>query len=89
MSARAAPRLADRLTAAHRRGFHGRQSEVALFRAALAGDAAPFAVLYVHGIGGVGKSTLLSEYGGSPFRRAGPWSSSTAVSSIPLRVGSC
>ncbi|WP_128379038.1 AAA family ATPase [Streptomyces cavernae] len=45
---------------AHRRKrvFVGRQEELALFRAAI-GDGGHAAVLYIHGPGGVGKSTLL------------------------------
>lgn len=54
------PRLADRLAAARR--FVGRATEMALFQAALAADAPPFAVLFLHGPGGVGKSSLLRQY---------------------------
>lgn len=53
-------RLADRLAAARR--FVGRAAELELFRAALAADAPPFAVLFLYGPGGVGKSSLLREY---------------------------
>ncbi|HWQ37569.1 MAG TPA: ATP-binding protein [Burkholderiales bacterium] len=55
-------RIADRLEAARRSRFVGRELELALFRAALLGEHAPFAVLHIHGPGGVGKSTLLREY---------------------------
>ncbi|MFJ8470157.1 ATP-binding protein [Streptomyces swartbergensis] len=55
-------RLGSRLGAARDRAFVGRAAETALFRAMLAGepDAAP--VLFVHGPGGIGKSTLLRRF---------------------------
>jgi hypothetical protein len=53
--------LADRLTAARRGAFVGRRAERALFAAALAGDGDPFAVLYIYGPGGIGKSALLHQ----------------------------
>ncbi len=56
---RAAPGAAR--AARHGRRFYGREDELASFRAALAQNAS-LAVLYVHGIGGVGKSALLREY---------------------------
>jgi hypothetical protein len=56
-------RLADRLIAARRRRFVGRSEELARFQSALVADELPFQLLYVHGPGGVGKTTLLSEYG--------------------------
>jgi AAA ATPase domain len=56
------PRLADRLAAARRRRFVGREAELALFGSALAGPEPPFALLYVHGPGGVGKTLLLGEF---------------------------
>jgi hypothetical protein len=56
-------RLSDRLTAARRRRFVGRSEELARFQSALAAAELPFQLLYVHGPGGVGKTTLLSEYG--------------------------
>ena len=37
-------------------------AEIELFRAALLAAEPPFAVLHVHGPGGVGKTTLLREY---------------------------
>ncbi|MGH2535404.1 MAG: ATP-binding protein [Thermomicrobiales bacterium] len=57
-----APRLADRLAAARRGRFVGRQDEIEAFRAALLADEPPFAVLHLYGPGGVGKTTLLREY---------------------------
>lgn len=51
--------LAARLTAARRRAFVGRRAEVDLFREALATDVPSFAVLHVHGPGGIGKTALL------------------------------
>ena len=53
----AGPGLARRLEAARARAFVGREPELAAFRAALSGDS-PVAVLWVHGPGGIGKSTL-------------------------------
>ncbi|WP_347814114.1 ATP-binding protein [Actinomadura sp. 7K507] len=51
--------VGDRLRLARRRRFVGRAGEIELFRGALAdGD---FAVLFLHGPGGVGKSALLAE----------------------------
>src|SRR3712207_3068374 len=57
-----AMRLADRLSAARRRQFVGRDSERALFQAALEAPELPFYVLYIFGPGGVGKTTLLGEF---------------------------
>jgi hypothetical protein len=53
--------LADRLAAARARAFVGRAAEIELFRQALSGPDPPFSVLWFHGPGGVGKSTLLSR----------------------------
>ena len=55
--------LADRLSAARRRHFVGRQQERELLQAALAAADLPFHVLYLFGPGGVGKSSLLREFG--------------------------
>jgi hypothetical protein len=57
-----AARLGARLASARRRSFVGRSDELALFADALAEDEPPFAVLHVYGPGGVGKSSLLSEF---------------------------
>ncbi|MCX4993516.1 ATP-binding protein [Streptomyces sp. NBC_00568] len=51
--------LGDSLAAGRERAFVGRQTEIALFRAALAGDPAASPVHYLHGPGGIGKSMLL------------------------------
>jgi hypothetical protein len=56
-------RLADRLSAARQRRFSGRAPELELFRSALGAPELPFVVLYIHGPGGIGKTTLLAEYG--------------------------
>jgi hypothetical protein len=56
------PRLGDRLAGARRRRFVGRAAELALFASALAAPEPPFALLYVHGPGGVGKTVLLGEF---------------------------
>ncbi len=55
-------RLADRLSAARRRRFVGRAAELALWKAALQTDHPSFQLLYLYGPGGVGKTTLLTEY---------------------------
>lgn len=54
--------LGDRLRARRRRRFVGRTAEQELLRGALAADQPSFAVLYVHGPGGIGKTTLLERY---------------------------
>ncbi len=56
------PRIADRLVAARRGRFVGRSDELELFRSVLLSAEPPFAVLYVYGPGGIGKTTLLREY---------------------------
>jgi DNA-binding winged helix-turn-helix (wHTH) protein len=55
------PVIADRLASARQRRFVGREKEIEKFRAALAADEPPFAVLHITGAGGVGKTTLLQE----------------------------
>jgi hypothetical protein len=52
--------LGDVVDDARRRGFVGRRSELSAFDAALAGGGA-CRVLFVHGPGGIGKTTLLLE----------------------------
>jgi hypothetical protein len=52
----------DRLEAARHRSFVGRAAEVELFRAALDVDEPPFTVMFVHGLGGVGKTALLLRF---------------------------
>ncbi len=53
--------LVDRLAAARRRSFVGRRAELTGFAELIADPARPGAVVYVHGPGGVGKSTLLRQ----------------------------
>ncbi|HEX5692492.1 MAG TPA: ATP-binding protein, partial [Roseiflexaceae bacterium] len=55
-------RIADRLAAAQRERFVGRETELALFRSALEADPPPFVVLHIYGPGGVGKTTLLQAF---------------------------
>lgn len=54
--------LADRVAATRHQRFVGRAAERDRFRDALALPDPPFAVLFVHGPGGIGKTTLLAEY---------------------------
>ncbi|MBO0689941.1 MAG: AAA family ATPase [Candidatus Dormibacteraeota bacterium] len=56
------PTVADRLRGARRRRFVGREEELQLFRGALSAPGTSFAVLYLHGPGGVGKTSLLGEF---------------------------
>jgi ABC-type hemin transport system ATPase subunit len=49
------------LSAARGQAFVGRRAELDLFRTALSEELPPFAVLHVHGPGGVGKSALLAR----------------------------
>ncbi|MFK0252803.1 ATP-binding protein [Streptomyces sp. NPDC090445] len=62
--------LGEALEAARDRGFVGRAAEVALFRAALAAERGACPVQFLHGPGGIGKSTLLRRLA-SEARRAG------------------
>ncbi|MEU9383032.1 AAA family ATPase [Streptomyces sp. NPDC048279] len=54
--------LGSRLTAARDQAFVGRDAEQALFRSAVAGAPGTAPVLFVHGPGGIGKSTLLRRF---------------------------
>ncbi|WP_199439093.1 ATP-binding protein [Umezawaea beigongshangensis] len=54
--------LAGRLRETRARAFAGRSGELAVFRAALRGDPGSSPVLFVHGPGGIGKSTLLRRF---------------------------
>jgi hypothetical protein len=54
--------IADRLISARHARFVGRRDELALFRAALDAAEPTFAVLFVHGDGGVGKTALLHAF---------------------------
>ncbi len=62
--------LGDVLEAARERAFVGRVGELALFRSALAGDPGSCPVHFLHGPGGIGKSTLLRRFA-REARRAG------------------
>ncbi len=55
-------RMADRLEAARRGRFVGRSDILTSFREILLQPESPFAVLHIHGPGGVGKTTLLREF---------------------------
>ncbi|REE99391.1 AAA ATPase-like protein [Thermomonospora umbrina] len=52
--------IGDRLYRARRRRFVGRDAELKTFRRALEAEVPPFAVMFVHGPGGVGKTALLN-----------------------------
>lgn len=52
-------RLAQRLNASRQNQFVGRDSEIALFHAALTAHELPFNVFYLFGPGGIGKTTLM------------------------------
>ncbi|MGP4050868.1 AAA family ATPase [Streptomyces sp. 2A115] len=54
--------IADTLAAGRDRVFVGRQAELSLFKAALAGDTRAYPVHYLYGPGGIGKSTLLRRF---------------------------
>jgi hypothetical protein len=55
-------RVTDRLSAARRQRFVGRDAECTLFTVALATAELPVQVLHIFGPGGVGKTTLLREF---------------------------
>lgn len=54
--------IGDVLDARRRRRLVGRKAELELFRSAVASDSADPAVLYLHGPGGIGKTSLLSAF---------------------------
>lgn len=54
--------LGRRLVLARRAHFVGRSAELELFHTALSRGAADFAVLYIYGPGGIGKTTLLRQF---------------------------
>ncbi|HVL06436.1 MAG TPA: AAA family ATPase [Acidimicrobiales bacterium] len=55
-------RIGDRLSRARGQRFVGRSGELELFRSALVAPEPAFAVLFIHGPGGVGKTALLSAF---------------------------
>ena len=55
--------MPNRLAAARSRRFVGRSTEQSLFQSALGAPEFPFVVLYVYGPGGVGKTSLLKQFG--------------------------
>lgn len=54
--------LSSRLQQARQRLFVGRLTEIAEWRRALEAQEWPFAVWYIHGLGGMGKTSLLREW---------------------------
>ena len=57
-----AQRIADRVHAARRSGFVGREPELAQFSSLLRAAELPVSVLFLFGPGGVGKTTLLRRF---------------------------
>ncbi|MCB9098828.1 MAG: ATP-binding protein [Anaerolineales bacterium] len=55
--------LLDRLNQARHRQFVGRQPELALFETVITAAELPLALIYVYGPGGIGKTSLLHEFG--------------------------
>jgi class 3 adenylate cyclase len=53
--------IAERLSESAGASFVGRDAELATLREAIAADEPPFLVAYVHGPGGIGKSSLLES----------------------------
>ncbi|CAG0928917.1 hypothetical protein TFLX_01153 [Thermoflexales bacterium] len=62
MAASLSTSLADRLAEARRKHFVGRAAELELLRSALHDSRPAFAVLFLYGPGGVGKTSLLHEF---------------------------
>ncbi|MFD9053512.1 AAA family ATPase [Streptomyces zaomyceticus] len=62
--------IGETMEAERERAFVGRQSQIALFKAALADAPGARPVQYLHGPGGIGKSTLLRKFA-SEARKAG------------------
>jgi hypothetical protein len=54
--------LAGRLGARRRQRFVGRRAELALFDEVLSAGESPYVVLFVHGPGGIGKTSLLAAW---------------------------
>ncbi|NMO56910.1 hypothetical protein HH310_37770 [Actinoplanes sp. TBRC 11911] len=67
----AGARLEQYLRFARNRAFVGREAEMESFRAALTGDCA-FTFRYIHGPGGIGKSTLLRRFAAEAERAGRP-----------------
>jgi hypothetical protein len=55
-------RVSERLQAARRGFFVGREAERAQFQKAISSQEPPFFVLYMHGLGGLGKTALMREF---------------------------
>jgi hypothetical protein len=57
-----ARRLEEQVRLRRHQSFVGRRAELSVFRSALRAQRTPLRVLYVHGPGGIGKTSLLHEY---------------------------
>jgi hypothetical protein len=85
--------LGQRLERERARRFVGRSAELELFAARLQAAAAGetgwdlFSVLWVHGPGGIGKSTLLGPMPKLPGMRVSPWRTLTLDGSAPHQRG--
>jgi hypothetical protein len=55
-------RIGERLTAARRRQFVGRETEKRLYESVVTAENPPFCVWHIYGPGGVGKTSLLHEF---------------------------
>ncbi|MBE9009841.1 ATP-binding protein, partial [Pseudanabaenaceae cyanobacterium LEGE 13415] len=55
-------RLVERLNAVRHQNFVGREAECELFRSAIASPTLPFSVLYLSGMGGIGKTMLIRQF---------------------------
>lgn len=56
------PNIGQRVAEARKRQFVGRETEYQILRDALLSPELPFCLLYLHGPGGVGKTTLLQSF---------------------------
>ncbi|MFE9006989.1 ATP-binding protein [Streptomyces sp. NPDC007875] len=79
--------LRDLLEAARDRAFVGRIAELALFRTALSSAPGSRPVHYLHGPGGIGKSTLLRRFACEAHREGRPVAEVDGRTLIPTPQG--